>query len=93
MMNNFELVERLLASYDVSVLLFSRSQEAFHVETFKEHVEKNLKTLKQGQTTDYVIIGIFHSRERCDMQYRRLVNQLEGIQLSNLTVEDLLKSI
>lgn len=56
------------------VLEWSRSQQAFHVQTLVEAIQDNMiGFFHEGKTGDYVILGLFSSREAVDEYYNLML--------------------
>ena len=76
------------------VLEWSQAQQAFHVETLLDHLQTNLLGFfHEGRTGDYVILGVFQTREAVDGYYELCVERMKRWGISNLTPEDLLRDL
>lgn len=72
------------------VLEWSQSQQAFHTETLVESLATAiLGFCKGGKTGDYVVLGVFPSREAVDEYYRRMVDRMGLWDLSHYTADDI----
>lgn len=48
-----------IETQNLSAVLFSVSQQAFHIEPLKEYVKLNVTNCANNHTNDYQLIGIF----------------------------------
>jgi hypothetical protein len=72
------------------VLEWSQSQQAFHTETLMESLASAiLGFCKGGKTGDYVVLGIFASREAVDEYYGRMVDRMRLWDMSHYTADDI----
>jgi len=76
------------------VLEWSQSQQAFHVETLGEALMTNGLSFKCfGKTGDYVILGLYPDRAAVDVAYDFFLSVMRTWDMSNLTVDALLKQL
>ena len=76
------------------VLEYSPSQNAFHMHSMSEMLEKNLRAFLSDQATDYIVVGIFDNEKQCERFCERLADIRDKNQfLSRMTYEDLMKQI
>lgn len=74
------------------VLEWSQSQQAFHTETLAEALQRNIPGFyNQGKTGDYIVLGVFPTREEVDQYYELMVDRMRQWAFSTMTVEDLLR--
>lgn len=73
------------------VLEWSQSQQAFHIETLIDALQGSiLGFLHGGKTGDYIILGLYATREEADGFYDIMVARMRQWGMSSLTVDDLL---
>lgn len=72
------------------VLEWSQGQQCFHVETLVDCLSQNIRSFYNGgQTGDYVILGLFPSREAVDGFYDQLLARMRLWGLSHYTSENI----
>lgn len=83
---------------DLIVLEYSPSQKAFHRTTIIEMFSNNITALALGKSNDYIPIAAFADEDDYEDRwpvYKQLIEsaiaKAGSIQLSNLTIDDLLK--
>ena len=75
--------------YDYYVVEFSTRQKFFHISTFKESIESNIRTALNNIDNDYKIIGIFETYEQANdfcNQYRNKFGALTLEEAYNIII-------
>ena len=57
------------------VLEYSQSQDAYHIQSMEDALEKNRQMALSGKPNDYAIIGVFATREAAQSKYNGVINR------------------
>ena len=51
---------------EIKAVLYSVSQDCFHLETLEDYIKKNSEDCLAGKSSDYRLIGVFDSENEAD---------------------------
>jgi hypothetical protein len=68
---------------ELSAVLFSASQQAFHIEPLKDYVKENVMICAIGDKGDYRLIGIFEDDLQADAYIEEFRKVLQNIKDKN----------
>lgn len=74
----------------IKAVLYSVSQECFHLETLEDYIKKNSENCLTGKSSDYKLIGVFEKDEEADRfinrfgDWLKIVNETDNITSSLL---------
>lgn len=77
----------------VIVLLYSASQQAFHVESFIDYMQSNMVAFVADKGSDWMLIGIFPDHKSCDAVFEAVANVRDARVQAKEFVENVLKSL
>jgi hypothetical protein len=67
--------------YELIVLEYSPSQDAFHRETLQEYIEKAILAAVDRRQSDWFIIAVFENHEHCDAEFPTIQQHAKRINI------------